>query len=122
MIFGSEPPLWIVLLFFGMLASFPVLSGIGIKFLISKKFSRFALFVSAAIYVPFVILALAKSSEPLDLSLMLLGMPFTLGGSFILSSDGSFLFFALIGLVLNYFVVFSIVNSIHTKFTKTYYL
>jgi hypothetical protein len=120
MIFGSGPPIWIVLLFLAMLVIFPVLSGIGINFLISKKFSKFALLVSAAIYLSIVILTLADSSASLSFTLMLLGMPFTLGSLFFSASDASLLFFAIIGLVLNYFVIFGAVNFIHRKFSRAY--
>ena len=56
-----EFPLWIILLFLAACAAFLALSGIGIYYLVSKKFDELALIISASLLLALII---PKSFNP----------------------------------------------------------
>ena len=110
---------WVIFLFLAFLFIPLILSSIGIYYFISKKFSKVALIGAAMIFALHVTFAIAMSpTRPLELNLGLLGSPFSFVGAFFPPNKGSALFFALIGLVLNYFAVFSVVNFTHRIVNK----
>lgn len=113
-------PWWAIFLLLVFLFVPLIFSGIGIYYFISKKFNKTALFVSAAIFFPVVFFSiLSRRAEPLALNLSLLGFPFSFLKSFFPPNISSDIFFSLIGLALNYFAVFSVVNFIYRIFGKT---
>lgn len=114
MLFGSSLPVWFLLL----ILFTPVLIGFGIKQFLSKKFSKIAITLSAVIYVSFLILKLLTSSYSNEAIVNSLGMPFSLAGLFLSDSPDSLLFFGLIGVALNYFAFFGVINFLHRKFIK----
>ena len=112
---------WAILLFLAFLFIPPILSCVGIYYLFSKKFSNIALVTSAIIFFSFVIFVILSSrAEPFLLNLSGLGFPFSFLNAFFPPNVSSDIFFGLIGLALNYFAVFSVVNFIHRKFVRKY--
>lgn len=95
-----EVPLWIGLIFLAACAVFLFLSGIGIYYLISKKFDKISLIISALILFIFVI---PKSFNPYYWAEIIK-----------LYSD----LFSLTGLVLTFFAIFSVVNFIYRLIIK----
>ncbi len=108
---------WAILLFLAFLFIPLILSCIGIYYFTSKKFSKIALVVSATIFISLVILNLvSRRAEPLELNISLLGFPFSIFPSFLGNGTPS-LIFSLIGIVLNYFAVFGLINFTHRFFS-----
>ena len=94
-------PLWAILLFTAIFAAWFALSGVGIYYLISKKFDKVALITSAVIFFALII---PKSLDPYDWRVFIKLNSTNLVGLF--------------GLVLTYLAIFSAVNFIYRLFCK----
>jgi hypothetical protein len=93
-------PLWFELLLLAGCAGFLALSGIGIYYLISKKFDKIALIISALILF---ILVVPKSLNPYSWMEIIK----------IYSN-----FISLTGLALSFFAIFSVINFIYRLIIK----
>lgn len=118
MSFDLDIPIWAILLFFLVTLIVPFsLSGVGIYYFVSKKFSTTALIISAIIFFSLVVIKLINSwKDPLNINLNFLGMPFSGFAAFM--TGGFSILFYLIGMALNYFALFSVVNFGQRIFRK----
>ncbi len=96
----------------------PILSGIGIYYLVAKQFDATAIFISAVIFISLVTLQFLKNRQTsLDMNLSALGVPLGFVIVVFLLRRNPILAY-LIGIALNYFALFAVVNFIQRTFDK----
>lgn len=125
-----EIPLWLIALFFAFLIVPPILSCIGIYFLVTRKVSKVSLIVSGLILL--LILSFVTWTVSINMPvntpggfwsiyLITLGFPINvyitalLGPTLSLTSEAMR---ALIGIALNYLAILSVVNVVWRIFSK----
>ena len=101
---------------FAVLFLVPPLAVLGGISVFSRKFSGIALFIAGLLYVPFVLYKIMSSFNSPEVTAMLWGMPWTLGGLLISENENAPVFFGWVGLLINYLAVFAIVNFICRRF------
>ena len=118
---GTLPIDWsAVFLYLGLMFISLILSSVGLFYFISKAFSRVAFVISIIIFLLFVILKFFNGwGESLLSNLSILGFPFSLFSSTFLPTSILHISAILIGILLNYFAIFSVVNFIHRLSDRT---
>ena len=119
-------PIWYVclILFTTIIIPF-TLSGIGIYYFVSEKLNTTVLIISTIIFFSVVTLRLfINPTGTLNMNLKFLGLPFSGFAGFVIDefspfeADKFFHLLCLIGMVLNYFALFGVVNFIQRIFSK----
>jgi hypothetical protein len=112
------PLLWIVL-FLLALGVTSILCGIGIYYLISKRFKIASLIISAFLLLGIAsFIFLKREFDSVGTNLIIWGFPFSLLGE-LFPFEGLMLYLSyLIAITINYLVLFGMVNFAHRLLTK----
>ena len=113
--FKIDFPFWLIALFLAILIIPLALSCIGAVYLFARRFNAISLIVSAPIFLAIELLIFANYFDGHFPSpwVSMMGFPFSIFSIFFLHSGMmTFVFISIVGMILNFLAVFSVVNVI----------